>query len=157
MLRRLQALGWTFAHDIDTARGNRDHVAIGPLGVFLLETKRPGGEVRVEDDHLYVQRLDDPDDGYPVSKLGARMRGEARRLSDEIRAMTDRRVFVQSVVVIWAPFPQGVTEVNRVAYVHGDELLDWLSSRNGSLDPDGVAAITAVVGEADPSLVRSGA
>ena len=42
-LSRLRRVGWTFAHDLETERGN--HVARGPGGVFLVETKRPGGEV----------------------------------------------------------------------------------------------------------------
>jgi hypothetical protein len=59
-LRPLSRLGWSFFHDLPTGRGNRDHVAVGPGGVFLIETKRPDGEVSVTDDGLQVQRVDDP-------------------------------------------------------------------------------------------------
>lgn len=31
--------GWYVSHDIDTGRGNRDHVLVGPGGTFLLDSK----------------------------------------------------------------------------------------------------------------------
>ena len=37
-LRRLPRT-WTVLHDIDRGRGNIDHIAIGPHGVFTIETK----------------------------------------------------------------------------------------------------------------------
>lgn len=37
-LRRLPR-SWTVVHDIDRGRGNVDHIAIGPRGVFTIETK----------------------------------------------------------------------------------------------------------------------
>jgi len=36
-----------FAHDIDTSRGNRDHIAVGPSRVYLIDSKKPGGTVTV--------------------------------------------------------------------------------------------------------------
>jgi hypothetical protein len=98
--------GWTFAHDIETELGNRDHVACGPGGVFLLETKQPGGEVTVEGEVVRVQRLDDTDLSYDMSRLGGRLRREAMKLSAKLQAETGSRVWVQGVVVVWAPFPQ---------------------------------------------------
>jgi hypothetical protein len=68
-LRPLRRTGWNFAHDVDTGRGNRDHVVVGPGGVFLLETKRPDGAVSVEGDGLRVQRLDDPEQLYRIYRL----------------------------------------------------------------------------------------
>ena len=145
VLRPLQAAGWTFAHDIDTPTGNRDHVGVGPAGVFLFETKRPGGQVTVAGDRVRVHRLDDPDDGYDASRWSRRIRGEAIRMRDEILAATGRRVFVQAVVVIWAPFPQRAAQFNRVAYVQGDALAGWLGSRRESLNPQACNAITAAI------------
>jgi Nuclease-related domain len=39
LLDALRADGWRILHDLDTGRGNIDHVAIGPGGVFVIETK----------------------------------------------------------------------------------------------------------------------
>ncbi len=38
-LRRLQRRGWIVRHDVDRGRGNIDHLAAGPGGVFTIETK----------------------------------------------------------------------------------------------------------------------
>lgn len=37
-------------HDIDTGRGNIDHLIVGPGGVFTVETKSHGGRINV--DHI---------------------------------------------------------------------------------------------------------
>jgi hypothetical protein len=141
----LGSSGWIFAHDVQTARGNRDHVACGPGGVFLLETKRPGGEVTVEAELVRVQRIDDPDLGYDMSRLGSRLRREAMTLSAELQAETGRRSWVQGVVVFWAEFPQRVVESNRIVYVHGDELRSWLASRPRTLTDARCEEISAVI------------
>jgi nuclease-like protein len=143
-LRPLRRSGWSFAHDLDAAHahGNRDHVAVGPGGVFLLETKRPGGAATIEGDRLRVQRLDDPDQAYDIDRLGSRVRAEAARLSEELAAATGRRCWVQPVVVVWAPFATRYVESNRVVYLHGGELAAWLQSQNRALTPDRCDEIT---------------
>jgi hypothetical protein len=134
VLRGLKRHGWRFAHDIEVERGNRDHVAIGPGGVYLLETKRPHGEVSIDGDRVHVAWIDDADStGYEMPRLAWRVRAEAASLSDELGRATGQRCWVQAVVVIWAPFPHGVVESNRVVYVHGLELRRWLASRRATL------------------------
>jgi hypothetical protein len=144
-LSRLRRAGWTFAHPVETDAVNRDHVAGGRVGVFLLETKRPGGEVTVEGDVVRVQRLDNPDLSYDMSRLGSRLRHEAMKLSAELQADTGRRTWVQAVVVVWAPFPQRVVESNRIVYVRGDELASWLASRDHTLTAGRCEQIGAVI------------
>ncbi len=39
ILDALAADGWLTVHDVRTGRGNIDHIAIGPGGVFAIETK----------------------------------------------------------------------------------------------------------------------
>jgi hypothetical protein len=48
--RLLQGLGdgWFALHDLDTGRGNIDHVVVGPGGVFTIETKSHRGRIRVD-------------------------------------------------------------------------------------------------------------
>lgn len=40
--------GWLAIHDVDTGRGNIDHILIGPGGVLSIETKSHPGRIRVE-------------------------------------------------------------------------------------------------------------
>jgi hypothetical protein len=146
VMRRLRRKGWRCVHDQQIDRGNRDHVAVGPAGVFLLETKRPHGEVVVQEDGPWVHRIDDPDaPSYPMPELEGRVRWQASRLSAELGQATGSRPWVHAVVVIWAPFPQRVVERDRVTYVHGDELKGWLEARPAVLEGERLARLADAV------------
>jgi hypothetical protein len=128
-LKPLLREGWHVVHDIDTGRGNRDHVLVGPPGVFLLDSKKPGGSAAVEGDTVRVERLDDERDSYLLPKLAAGMRGEAARLHREILAGAGVKAWVTAVVVLWCPFDSRVVEGDKIVFVHGDELTAWLRAR----------------------------
>ena len=65
VLRRLVKQGWTLIHDIERDRGgNIDHVLIGSTGIYVLETKNPGGRCSVSNGVLSVRWREDPTDGY---------------------------------------------------------------------------------------------
>lgn len=48
ILDGLAAHGWLTVHDLDTGRGNVDHVVVGPAGVFTVETKSHRGRIAVD-------------------------------------------------------------------------------------------------------------
>ncbi len=47
LLDGLTGRGWRVVHDASLGRGNVDHIAIGPGGVFTVETKSNPGPIRV--------------------------------------------------------------------------------------------------------------
>lgn len=47
LLDGIAARGWCTIHDVSLGRGNVDHIAIGPGGIFTVETKSHPGPVRV--------------------------------------------------------------------------------------------------------------
>ena len=49
--------GWRAIHDVDTGRGNIDHVLVGPGGILTVETKSHRGRVAVEhlDERMFKQ------------------------------------------------------------------------------------------------------
>jgi Nuclease-related domain len=47
LLATMSGDGWLFIHDASFGHGNVDHIAIGPGGVFTIETKSHPGPVRV--------------------------------------------------------------------------------------------------------------
>jgi hypothetical protein len=47
LLDGLELRGWHAIHDVSLGRGNVDHIAIGPGGVFTVETKSHPGPVQV--------------------------------------------------------------------------------------------------------------
>jgi len=51
-------------------------------------------------------------------------------------------VWVSAVVVFWTEFPDGLVESNRLTYVHGSRLLEFLQSRPLQLAPVVVAAVS---------------
>ena len=127
-LRRLVNEGWTLFNDIATAYGNVDHVLVGPPGVFLLESKRLSGRVRVEAGSLVVCWHEDPEDGYENRGIAGRARGAAFDLHACLRD-AGFNVWVQPVVVIWGDFEQTSVECDRVEWVRGDAIAAALVAR----------------------------
>jgi hypothetical protein len=131
VLRKLRRKGWKAVHDLADGKGNLDHVVVGPGGLFLLDTKAYGGRVTVDgNDVVHVQRVDNPDNGYPQPKTAEKARKAAIRLKNEIERSTGQRgLWVNAVIVVWSPFEQRIVDGDRIAFVHGEELAGWLESR----------------------------
>lgn len=136
VLRPLERAGWVVMHDLAAGRGNVDHVVVGPAGIFILDSKRLGGSVSVSQAEVTVSRLDDPDLNYHFTGTG-HLLGLAHRAHDRLAAQTKIQAWVQPVIVFWADFPQRIVE-GRCAYVHGDELADWLLSLPQRIAPSRV-------------------
>lgn len=136
-LRKLPA-GWQVVHDIDIGRGNVDHVAVGPPGVFVLDSKKLSGVVSVTAGVLSVRWREDPDDGYTLPRLASRMRWLARTIETRLRADAVEGLDVQPVVAIWAPFDQGSILSGGVAWVSGKQIANVLGRRPVMLTSDEV-------------------
>jgi hypothetical protein len=146
-LRVLEGEGWIVMHDLDAdGRGNVDHIAVGPGGVFLLDSKNLPGSVTVDRDGMTVRRIDDPSLSYkhPGSRHLVAL---ARPTHDRALASSQVKAWVTPVMVLWAEFPQRVVE-GRCVFVHDDELVAWLRSQPPRMSP----ARARVVAEA----VRAG-
>lgn len=144
-LRALEREGWQAVHDLPTPFGNIDHVVVGPGGVYALDTKQPQGRVRVDGDVVRVSRRANPRGAYSEAKMATAARGAAWGLSREIGDVLGRSPWVHAAIVLWSPFEQRVAEGNRVVFVHGDELIEWLRKQPARLRPEQVAAIAAVL------------
>ncbi|HTE72717.1 MAG TPA: nuclease-related domain-containing protein [Actinomycetes bacterium] len=140
-LRPLEREGWLVEHDLAGLYGNVDHLVVSEAGVFVLDSKRWFGEVTVEGGTPTITPRDNPDAAWSPTGLARRMRGLGFRQKDAIERLTGVRTWVQSVVVIWAPFEQQVVESDRVVYIHGDCLSGWLRARRRLLDPSTVDRI----------------
>lgn len=148
-LRPLRRRGWTVLHDRQLhpdRPGNVDHVLVGPPGVYVLDSKRWSGTVHVDPStgQVTVTNPDAPD-LRPTTRGGAA--GAARALSADVstqlRHALGRGPWVQAVIVIWGDFPQQHLKVDRVVYVAGPHLRDWLLAqppRTQRTHPDQVAA-----------------
>ena len=142
-LRKLEREGWVVLHDLQHGRGNVDHVLIGPGGVFVLDSKRTDGRVSVDHGTVTVTRPDDPDLHY--QHTGTRhLLGLARETHARVLARSRINQWVTPVMVWWADFPQRVAE-DRCAYVHGEELIDWLRSRPTQIAPSRIEQVADAV------------
>jgi hypothetical protein len=74
----------------------------------------------------------------------ARMRGAAAGASDGMRMLSERRIFVRRVVVIWGDFPGRVQERGGVTYVAGEHLVEWLEALPPRLSPADLQALARV-------------
>lgn len=133
VLRKLEKDGWYAVHDRAGALGNLDHIAVGPAGVFLLETKTLSGTVSVEKDELAAKYGPAAADRWSNRSIGRLMRRRAVMLKEQVQNVTDIPVFVQAVVVIWGDFPGSCIESDRVSYIAGEALEPWLRSHKSRL------------------------
>ena len=136
---------WTAVHDRASRYGNRDHIVIGPSGVYLLDTKSPGGIVSIDNSVMTVRRREDPEDLYEQRTLAGRMRGAAAELADDLGHTTGKRPWVTPIVVIWAPFEQRVVEDRGVLWIHGKALREWLTNQKTKLEGARLEQLTGTI------------
>lgn len=87
----------------------------------MIETKTSSARVAVAGDTLRI--------GRRVSYPGAGFRGAAVDLRDTLHQMTGRAPWVTAVVAIWGEFDQTQVDGDRVTYVKGSLLADWLAGQ----------------------------
>jgi hypothetical protein len=137
--------GWTITHDLDLpGAGNVDHLAVGPAGVFVLDSKAWGGVVSVDHDGATITPRDDPDAAWVAR---SQHRGAARTAARASRVLAAAAGMAapaaRSVVVVWGTFPQRVAASGRVTYVAGEHLYDWLLGQRSCLNRAELAALSA--------------
>ncbi len=142
-LKPLERSGWRVVHDIQNGRGNYDHVAIGPSGVYLLESKNLQGIVNVQDGVLHLARRHDPEQTVVFDRVRPRALASAARLKGEIERQTGHRIWAQAVVVFWSEFPAGLVEDDRCVFIDGSRLCAWLQNQPRRLSQGEVEKISA--------------
>lgn len=144
-LRPLERAGWVVAHDLQARFGNVDHFAVGPGGVFLLDSKNWFGDVTVEHGVATVTPRDNPDAAWAWPRLTNGLKAASAENKDAIQRLTGVKTWVQPVVVVWAPFEQRCVESNGVVFVAGEALAEWLAARPRRLQPDAITKLRAVL------------
>jgi hypothetical protein len=145
VLRPLQRVGWSISHDLDLpGAGNIDHLAVGPAGVFVLDSKAWSGVVTVDQDGATITPRDNPDAAWLAR---GQHRAAARTAARTTRVLAAAaRITVpaaRSVVVVWGTFPQRVAASGGVTYVAGEHLHDWLLGQRHCLKRTELAALSS--------------
>jgi hypothetical protein len=128
-LKPLERDGWHVVHDLQNGRGNYDHIAVGPGGAYLLESKKLQGVVSVEGGVPHLTRRHDPEQALIFDRVRPRALAGAARLKSEIEQRTGHRIWVQAVVVFWSEFPEGLIEDDRCVFIDGSQLCSWLQNQ----------------------------
>jgi hypothetical protein len=129
---------WHCEHDIEHEYGNWDHVLVGPPGIFLLDSKTFSNKSVAVDDTLRSGRL--------VIR-GRSLRSGAWAIRDALVERFGDVPWVQAVVVIWGTFPQEQHKENKVVYLRGDKLREWLTALPPRLEAPQRAAICEALRE----------
>ena len=144
VLEPLLSRGWVILHDLTRIKSNLDHVLVGPGGVFVLDTKNWVGTANANGDQLTLTRPDGKS-GYNSQALAQQARRQGAELNRVLRQRSGLSPWVSAVVVLWADFPAGAVAGNRMSYVHGDHLVEWLSGQRACLNADQVAHIASAL------------
>lgn len=127
---------WSVYHDIPDGNGNWDHVAVGPAGVFAIDSKNVSQPATIDEEGLRSGRL---------RYRGGSTRGSAVRMKELIQQRTGLSVWVQGVVVVWGGLPGGIEERDHVLYVPGGKLVGTLESRPRRLPDTTCVSVGAVL------------
>jgi Nuclease-related domain len=134
---------WRFYHDIPDGSGNWDHVAVGPPGVFTIDSKSLSERATVDDEGLRAGRL---------RFGGSATRSSAVRMKELIELHGGPAVWVQGVVAVWGQLPEPVVERDKVLYVSAPRLVETLEN----LPPRLTDAQRLGVNEALQKITRPG-
>jgi Nuclease-related domain len=141
----LEKAGWQIVHDVQNGRGNYDHIAVGPGGVYLLDSKNLQGIVRIERGVPRLTRRHDPEKREVFDHLPRAALAAAAQLKDEIQEQTGRSVWVRAVVVFWSEFPEGFVQVGKCVFIEGSQLRRWLEGQPHKLSEAEIAEVGAGV------------
>jgi hypothetical protein len=142
LLSRLERHGWAVLHDLAVpgSRANIDHLAIGPGGAFVVDSKLYTGRLRLAGDgSLWHGR-------YPLSPILRAVRFEADQAAQTLA--TPGVEVVPLVAVHGAQVPWGKLVVAGVPVVAARRLPELLRHLPAVLAPERVAAL------ADTARVR---
>lgn len=108
---------------IPGAKGDIDHVIVGPTGIAVIETKRWGGKLEVHNDRLFVG---DHDRTWAVEQLYREALAVQLALSSEL---THHRVTVTPILCAIGGVARGARMVGGVAISDGRNLASLLRDR----------------------------
>lgn len=138
LLDRLTDDGWRVIHDASFGHGNVDHIAIGPAGVFTVETKSHPGPVRVRGVHGATLR---------------QAQAQRRTLEGIVGAPVEPLVVFSRA---WVDKP--LARRHGVRLLPARMLLGYLGRRRGALTPEQIEraheSLTAALAERDARLDR---
>jgi hypothetical protein len=145
--------GWIVLRDrrVPLSRATIDHVAIGPTGVWAIETRSRPGRVRIRAGEIWFDGERTPAVAEALRTAGVIQSAAGTGLEDE--GTTTRPVLCFQR----ARLPRFRRAVQGVAIVDGRRLVRLLSSSPRVLDGEAVRSVAAALDDALPAQVRAAA
>lgn len=130
---------WHVFHDFAAGAHHVDHVAVGPGGVFSVETKSWRAPVTVEDGELLVGgRLPDRSPLVQAKR-------EAAAVKDALARAGWQGEVAPVVCFASDTFADGLRAAGPVTVVNADAILGWLAARPAVLDAAAVARLAQLM------------
>jgi hypothetical protein len=133
-------------HHIQVSGGvTVDHLAIGPSGVYVLDSRAWAGVVTVDNKGATITPKGDPGAAWTAYGHHRALPPAAAAVVRRLSVVTGDRIRApRAVVVIWAAFPERVAVSGSLTYVAGEHLVRWLSDQPRQLDEAQLSALNAV-------------
>jgi hypothetical protein len=135
LLGPLERHGWVILHDLAVpgSRANLDHLAIGPGGVFVIDSKQYRGRLRLDPTGRLWHG------GYPLAPTLRAVNFEADRAA---QVLADPDVVVRPIMAVYgAQVPWGKVLMDGVPVVPARRLPSMLRELPVVLGPQRVAAL----------------
>ena len=146
----LLPLGYQLFHDCSFDDFNVDHVAVGPGGIFAIETKtwsKPHGDAQVFYDGETVTINGVPPDRDPVAQAKA----GADSIERVLKKFTGQTTYVRPVVLFPGWFVKGKSSGAAVWVLNPDAFIAWVKTEKVRLSPDQVQFFAAGLARFDRS------
>jgi hypothetical protein len=134
-LNPLHGQGWKTFHDVrwpGRQRANIDHIAVGPAGVFVIDSKNWSGDVRLESDVLY--------------QGGRRREREVAAAADAALAVTQLLQGLPATAVLCFVRPERIEGWARDVMVCSTQnLAAMLATRPPVLGPESITRVTTIL------------
>ena len=146
-LKPLKEPDWHVFHEIQNGHGNYDHIVVGGGGVYLLDSKNLQGVLTIKRGTPHLARRHDPDGDVVFYKMRTQALANAKRLKEDIERRTGLHPWVQTVLVFWSEFPEGLVQEGKCIFIEGSRICEWLQRRPNRLGQINAEVIAEAVGD----------
>jgi hypothetical protein len=131
VLQSLDREVWHVTQDIRLPDGGHaDHLVIGLGGVYLLDSRAWQGVVTVDHKGPTITPHGRPAASWIARGQHCSLAPAAAALGRSLSTAAGHpRPAPRAVVVVWAPFPEGLAVSGGITYIAGDRLCAWISDQ----------------------------
>jgi len=131
--------GWHVFHDYPAGKYHVDHVVVGPMGVFAVETKNWSSQVTVEDDEVLVGGW--TPDRRPLPQA----RNEAEAVREKLKDAGWKGSVEAVLCMASDTFVEPECVVGKVNLLNAERLLDWFARRSTVLSANEVTRLAQLM------------